>query len=207
MNSHPPLKRLMKTSRLEAFSDGVLAIIITIMVLELKAPHGGTFDALLPLLPGFLSYVLSFLYIGIYWNNHHHMLQTTENVSGGILWANLHLLFWLSLLPFATAWMGENHFTALPTALYGFVLLMAALAYWILQRAIIASQGVRSLLAKAVGRDLKGKASPLIYLVAIPLAFLSVRSSQFLYVLVAAMWIVPDRRIENVIVTGSHPSM
>ncbi len=197
----------MNRTRMEAFSDGVLAIIITIMVLELKAPHDGTISALLPLVPAFLSYVLSFLYIGIYWNNHHHMLQTTENVSGGILWANLHLLFWLSLLPFATAWMGENHFTALPTALYGVVLLMAALAYWILQRAIIASQGVRSLLAKAVGRDLKGKASPLIYLVAIPLAFLSVRTSQFLYVLVAAMWIVPDRRIENVIVTGSHPSM
>ncbi len=200
MDSHPPLKRLMKTSRLEAFSDGVLAIIITIMVLELKAPHGATFDVLLPLLPGLLSYVLSFVYIGIYWNNHHHMLHATESVSGGILWANLHLLFWLSLLPFATAWMGENHFTALPTALYGVVLLMAALAYWILQRAIIASQGERSLLAKAVGRDLKGKASPLIYLAAIPLAFLSVRTSQFLYLLVAAMWIVPDRRIENVTV-------
>jgi uncharacterized membrane protein len=195
---HPPLRRIMKTSRLEAFSDGVLAIIITIMVLELKAPHGATSAALLPLLPAFLSYVLSFLYIGIYWNNHHHMLHTTESVSGGILWANLHLLFWLSLFPFATAWMGENHFTALPTALYGFVLLMAAIAYWILQRAIIASQGVHSLLAKAVGRDLKGKASPIIYLAAIPLAFLAPWISQLLYVFVAAMWMVPDRRIENV---------
>ncbi len=196
---HQPLKRLMKTSRLEAFSDGVLAIIITIMVLELKAPHGATFAVLLPLLPGFLSYVLSFLYVGIYWNNHHHMLQTTESVSGGILWANLHLLFWLSLLPLATAWMGENHFTSMPTALYGFVLLMAAMAYWILQRTIIASQGAHSLLAKAVGRDLKGKASPLIYLAAIPLAFVSPWLSQFLYVMVAGMWLVPDRRIENVI--------
>ncbi len=194
-----PLKRAMKTSRLEAFSDGVLAIIITIMVLELKAPHGSTFSVLLPLLPAFLSYVLSFLYIGIYWNNHHHLLQTTESVSGGILWANLHLLFWLSLFPVSTAWMGENHFTALPTALYGFVLLMAAIAYWILQRAIIASQGAHSLLARAVGKDLKGKVSPLIYLAAIPLAFLSVWISQFLYVFVALMWLVPDRRIENVI--------
>ncbi len=197
-----PLKRIMKTSRLEAFSDGVLAIIITIMVLELKAPQGSTLSALLPLLPAFLSYVLSFLYIGIYWNNHHHMLQTTESVSGGILWANLHLLFWLSLFPFATAWMGENHFTPLPTALYGFVLLMAAIAYWILQRAIIASQGVHSLLAKAVGRDLKGKASPLIYLAAIPFAFFSPWISESLYVLVALLWLIPDRRIEKVITDG-----
>jgi TMEM175 potassium channel family protein len=196
---HQPLKRLMKTSRLEAFSDGVLAIIITIMVLELKAPHGGTLATLLPLVPDFLSYVLSFLYIGIYWNNHHHLLQTSESVSGGILWANLHLLFWLSLFPVTTAWMGENHFTATPTALYGVVLLMAAIAYWILQRAIIASQGAHSLLARAVGRDIKGKASPLIYLAAIPLAFVSPWLSQFLYVFVAALWLVPDRRIENVI--------
>ncbi len=196
---HQPLKRFMKTSRLEAFSDGVLAIIITIMVLELKAPQGDTLAVLLPLLPAFLSYVLSFLYIGIYWNNHHHMLQTTESVSGAILWANLHLLFWLSLFPVSTAWMGENHFAAVPTALYGFVLLMAAIAYWILQRTIMASQGEHSLLARAVGKDLKGKASPVIYLLAIPLAFISPRISLALFFFVALMWLVPDRRIENVI--------
>ena len=149
----------MRTNRLEAFSDGVLAIIITIMVLELKAPHGDDLSTLLPLLPGFLSYVLSFVYIGIYWNNHHHMLHTVNRVSGGILWANLHLLFWLSLFPLSTAWMGENHFAAVPTAMYGVVLLMAAIAYWILQRIIMASQGEDSLLARAVGKDFKGKAS------------------------------------------------
>ncbi|MHB8741901.1 MAG: TMEM175 family protein [Sulfuricaulis sp.] len=183
--------------RLEAFSDGVLAIIITIMVLELKVPHGQAIAVLAPLLPVFLSYVLSFVYIGIYWNNHHHMLHTVRRVSGGILWANLHLLFWLSLLPFATGWMGENHFASLPTALYGVVLLMAALAYWILQRRIIASQGHGSLLARAVGQDLKGKSSPLIYAIAIPLAFLSSWFSQCLYVLVALLWLIPDRRIEK----------
>ena len=187
----------MKTSRLEAFSDGVLAIIITIMVLELKAPHGDTASALIPLVPAFMSYVLSFLYIGIYWNNHHHMLQTTESVNGGILWANLHLLFWLSLFPISTAWMGENHFSALPTALYGLILLMAAIAYWILQKAIISTQGNDSLLARAVGRDLKGKSSPLIYLVSIPLAYVSSWISLFLYLFVALMWLVPDRRIEK----------
>ena len=187
----------MGKGRLEAFSDGVIAIIITIMVLELKVPHGVTLAALQPLLPMFLSYVLSFIYLGIYWNNHHHMLHTVQRVSGGILWANLHLLFWLSLLPFATGWMGENHFAALPTALYGGVLLMAAIAYWLLQQRIIALHGRDALLARAVGRDLKGKASPLLYLVAIGLAFVDPRWSSALYVLVALLWLVPDRRIES----------
>ncbi|HET7651243.1 MAG TPA: TMEM175 family protein [Gammaproteobacteria bacterium] len=187
----------MHKSRLEAFSDGVLAIIITIMVLELKVPHGDTPVALGPLLPVFLSYVLSFVYIGIYWNNHHHMLHTVTRVTGGMLWANLHLLFWLSLFPFATGWMGENHFAAMPTALYGAVLLMAAIAYWILQRTIIVSQGAGSLLAHAVGRDLKGKLSPIIYALAMPLAFFSAWGSQLLYVVVALMWLIPDRRIER----------
>ena len=187
----------MKTSRLEAFSDGVLAIIITIMVLELKAPHGDALSNLAPLLPAFMSYVLSFLYIGIYWNNHHHMLQTTESVSGGILWANLHLLFWLSLFPVSTAWMGENHFAPLPTGLYGMILLMAAIAYWILQQSIISAQGDDSLLARAVGRDLKGKSSPFIYLASIPLALVSPWISLALYLFVALMWLVPDRRIEK----------
>ena len=198
-----PHKRVMRTSRMEAFSDAVLAIIITIMVLELKAPHGASFAVLLPLLPGFLSYVLSFLYIGIYWNNH-HMLHTTEKVSGGVLWANLFLLFWLSLFPVTTAWVGENHFAAQPTALYGFVLLMAAIAYFNLQRAIIASQGADSLLAKAVGRDLKGKSSVLLYLAAIPAAFASQWISQFIYIFVALMWLVPDRRIEKVLPDGEE---
>ena len=187
----------MGKNRLEAFSDGVLAIIITIMVLELKVPHGTTFAVLEPLLPVFLSYVLSFVYLGIYWNNHHHMLHTVQKVSGGILWANLHLLFWLSLLPFATGWMGENHFAALPTALYGVVLLMAALAYWILQQRIIAVHGRDALLARAVGRDVKGKLSPLLYLLAIGLAAVDPRLSSALYVLVALLWLVPDRRIET----------
>jgi uncharacterized membrane protein len=173
----------------------VIAILITIMVLELKVPQGGDPAALLPLLPVFLSYVLSFVYLAIYWNNHHHMLHTTERVTGGILWANLHLLFWLSLIPFATGWMGENHFAPAPTALYGFVLLMAAMAYWGLQRTIIADQGDGSLLAAAVGLDVKGKLSPLLYAIAIPLAFFDQRLSQALYVLAALMWLVPDRRI------------
>ena len=189
----------MKTTRLEAFSDGVLAIIITIMVLELKPPHGNDMSAIEPLLPAFMSYVLSFVYIGIYWNNHHHMLHTVEKVNGGILWANLHLLFWLSLFPISTAWMGENHFTPMPTALYGFVLLMAALAYFILQRTIIASQGENSLLARAVGKDLKGKISPLLYVTAVPVAFAYPVVSESLYVFVALMWLVPDRRIENML--------
>jgi len=187
----------MHKTRLEAFSDGVLAIIITIMVLELKVPHANTIAALDPLLPVFLSYVLSFLYLGIYWNNHHHMLHTVSKVSGSMLWANLHLLFWLSLFPFATGWMGENHFAPVPTALYGAVLLMAAVAYWILQRTIIISQGKTSLLAHAVGRDFKGKLSPVIYALAIPVAFINPWISQSLYVLVALMWLVPDRRIER----------
>jgi uncharacterized membrane protein len=189
----------MGKNRLEAFSDGVLAIIITIMVLELKVPHGAALDALLPLLPVFLSYVLSFVYIGIYWNNHHHLLHTLHRVSGAILWANLHLLFWLSLLPFATGWMGENHFEALPTAVYGLVLLMAALAYLLLQRLIIAAEGEDSVLAQAVGRDWKGKASWLLYVVAVGTASRWIWLSQSLYVLVALLWLIPDRRIERLL--------
>ena len=192
----------MGKNRLEAFSDGVIAILITIMVLEMKVPHGQTLEALTPVLPVFLSYVLSFVYIGIYWNNHHHMLHAVHKVTGPILWANLHLLFWLSLMPFSTGWMGENHFTALPTALYGAVLLMAAIAYWILQQLIIASQGPGSLLKTAVGRDWKGKVSPLAYLTAIPLAFWQGWISLTLYVVVALMWLVPDKRIERVMDRG-----
>jgi uncharacterized membrane protein len=189
----------MGKNRLEAFSDGVLAIIITIMVLEMKVPHGDSLEALQPLVPVFLSYVLSFVYIGIYWNNHHHMLHATHRVSGTILWANLHLLFWLSLFPFVTGWMGENHLAALPTALYGIVLLMAAIAYWLLQRAIIADQGAESLLARAVGRDAKGKLSPILYATTIPLAFMLTWLALAIYVAVALMWLVPDRRIERVL--------
>lgn len=187
----------MGKGRLEAFSDGVLAIIITIMVLELKVPHSAEIDALGPLIPILLSYVLSFIYVGIYWNNHHHLLQTCKNVTGSILWANLHLLFWLSLFPFTTAWMGENHFATIPTAAYGFVLLMAAIAYLLLQYLIIASQGTDSLLKRAVGKDWKGKLSPLIYLIATLSTFWSPWLSQGLYALVALLWLVPDRRIEN----------
>jgi len=189
----------MGKNRLEAFSDGVLAIIITIMVLELKVPQGEHLAALQPLLPVFLSYVLSFVYVGIYWNNHHHLLHATQWISGGILWANLHLLFWLSLFPFVTGWMGENHFASLPTALYGFVLLMAAIGYWVLQRTIMASEGVDSLLARAIGKDLKGNLSVVIYATAIPVAFFNQWLSQAGYVLVALMWLVPDRRIEKVL--------
>ena len=187
----------MKTTRLEAFSDGVLAIIITIMVLELKVPHAVELTALKPVLPVLLSYVLSFIYLGIYWNNHHHLFQATEEVSGGILWANLHLLFWLSLFPFTTAWMGENHLAAIPTAIYGFVLLMAAIAYYVLQRTIIAKEGRESLLAQAIGRDWKGKLSPLLYLAAIPLAFVSPWIAGGLYVFAALLWLIPDPRIEK----------
>jgi uncharacterized membrane protein len=194
----------MQKTRLEAFSDGVLAIIITIMVLELKAPHGVKLDALTPLFPVFLSYVLSFVYVGIYWNNHHHLLHAARHVSGGILWANLHLLFWLSLFPFTTAWIGENHVAPIPTAVYGFVLLMAAIAFFLLQRAIIAKQGPESALAAAIGPDWKGKLSPLLYFVAILLAFLNPWTSNALYVLVALIWFVPDRRIER-IVEGGEP--
>ena len=187
----------MQTSRLEAFSDGVLAIIITIMVLELKVPRGADLAALKPLLPVFLSYVLSFVYIAIYWNNHHHMLYVTKRVTGGILWANMHLLFWLSLFPFMTGWMGENHFAPMPTALYGVVLFMAAIAYFIMQRLIILNHGPGSLLAKALGRDLKGKVSILLYALAVGAAFINQWISQSLYVLVALIWLIPDRRIER----------
>ena len=187
----------MGKERLEAFSDGVIAIIITIMVLEMKVPHGDDLTVLFPLFPVFLSYVLSFVYIGIYWNNHHHMMHSVQHVSGAILWANLHLLFWLSLFPFVTGWTGENHFASRPSALYGLVLFMAAIAYWILQKTIIRNQGEGSLLAHAVGRDIKGKISPLIYAAAIPLAFVESWLANGLYVLVALMWIIPDRRIER----------
>ena len=187
----------MDTRRLEAFSDGVLAIIITIMVLELKAPHDASLAALWPLWPVFLSYVLSFVYIGIYWNNHHHMLHAVQHVSGATLWANLHLLFWLSLVPFVTGWMGENHFAPLPTALYGVVLLMAAVAYWLLQYTLIAAEGRESLLKTASGVDFKGKISPVLYLAGIVMAFVSEWVAGALYVAVALMWLVPDRRIER----------
>lgn len=189
----------MGKNRLEAFSDGVLAIIITIMVLEMKVPHGEDWAALQSLFPVFLSYVLSFVYVGIYWNNHHHLLHATHHISGGVLWANLHLLFWLSLFPFATGWMGENHFASTPTALYGFVLLMAAIAYLILQRTIIASEGNDSVLNRAIGKDIKGKLSGLIYAAAIPAAFVDSRLAQGCFVFVALMWLVPDRRIEKVL--------
>jgi uncharacterized membrane protein len=190
----------MNSTRLEAFSDGVIAIIITIMVLELKVPHGETVDALVPLIPNFLSYVLSFIYVGIYWNNHHHMLHTCEEVTGRILWANLHLLFWLSLFPITTAWIGENYSAAAPSALYGTVLLMADIAYLILQQVMIAAQGPDSLLKKAVGADWKGKVSPIIYLIGTAAAFRSPALAQGLYLLVALLWFVPDRRIEKVLV-------
>jgi uncharacterized membrane protein len=189
----------MGKNRFEAFSDGVIAIIITIMVLELKVPHGEDIAALTPLFPVFLSYVLSFIYLGIYWNNHHHMVNTVHTVTGPMLWANLHLLFWLSLIPVTTGWMGENHFAAAPSALYGVVLLMSAIAYWILQQRIIAAQGPDSLLRKAVGSDWKGKMSPVLYAAAIPLAFWSPALSLGLYVLVAGIWLIPDRRVEKVL--------
>ena len=187
----------MNKGRLEAFSDGVIAILITIMALELKIPHGADSDALRPLLPVFLTYVLSFINIGIYWNNHHHMLQATAQINGKILWANLHLLFWLSLIPFVTGWMGENHFAPLPTAIYGVVLLFAAVAYTILQNLIVAHHGANSKLEAAVERDVKGKLSLVFYVMAIPLAFVHQWLSDGLYVLVALMWLIPDRRIES----------
>ena len=187
----------MGKNRLEAFSDGVLAIIITIMVLELAVPHDASLMALQPLWGVFLSYVLSFVYVGIYWNNHHHMLHTVHKVTGGILWANLHLLFWLSLVPFVTGWMGENHFASVPTAAYGMVLLMAAIAYWILQRAIIRSQGSSSLLGKAVGSDWKGKLSPVLYVTGMVAALVAPYIAGAIYALVAVIWLVPDRRIER----------
>ncbi|HYB51559.1 MAG TPA: TMEM175 family protein [Burkholderiaceae bacterium] len=189
----------MNSNRLEAFSDGVLAIVITVMVLEMKVPDGARIESLASTLPVFLSYVLSYLYVGIYWNNHHHMLHTVERVNGPILWANLHLLFWLSLFPFATAWMGQNHFAVLPTSLYGGVLLMAAIAYWVLQAAIIRAQGSDSLLKKAIGRDWKGRSSPAVYVTGIIVANWSPVVAQALYVAVAFLWLVPDRRIERVV--------
>ena len=189
----------MGKNRLEAFSDGVIAIIITIMVLELKVPHGEGIETLVPLLPVFLSYILSFVYLGIYWNNHHHMLHVTQRVTGPMLWANLHLLFWLSLIPFATGWMGENHFAPAPSALYGAVLLMAGIAYVILQQLIIASQGPDSILKKAVRGDWKGKLSPVLYAVAILSTFWWKWIALGLYVVVALIWLIPDRRIENVV--------
>jgi uncharacterized membrane protein len=187
----------MSKGRLEAFSDGVIAILITILVLELRIPHGADWGALRPLLPVFLTYVLSFVYLGIYWNNHHHMLHTADRINGRILWANLHLLFWLSLVPFVTGWMGENHFASVPAAIYGGVMLMAAIAYTILKDAIVAEHGPESRLATAVGRDVKGKFSVALYALAIALAFVNQWFSDALYVSVALMWIVPDRRIES----------
>ena len=187
----------MGKGRLEAFSDGVIAILITIMVLEIHVPQGGDLAALRPLLPTFLAYVMSFVYIGIYWNNHHHMFHVVQRVSGGVLWANLHLLFWLSLVPFITNWMGDNHADALPTAIYGGVLLMAAIAYTILQNTILAHEGPDSMLARAVGHDWKGKLSLAIYVTAIPMAFVNPWFADGLYATVATIWLVPDRRIES----------
>ncbi|MEO6800536.1 MAG: TMEM175 family protein [Rhodanobacter sp.] len=189
----------MGKGRLEAFSDGVIAIIITIMVLELKVPTGHDLAGLLPLVPVMLSYVLSFIYVGIYWNNHHHMLFTAHRVSGSVLWANLHLLFWLSLFPFTTSWMGESYRAVLPTVAYGVVLLMAAIAYWVLQQALIAVDGSDSVLGRAIGSDWKGRISPALYLAGIVLAFWRPWSAQLLYVLAALLWLVPDRRLEEAI--------
>ncbi|MEU2601004.1 TMEM175 family protein [Streptomyces hirsutus] len=195
----------MPTERMEAFSDGVIAILITVMVLELPTPHGTTWAALHDALPVLLTYVLSFVYLGIYWNNHHHMLQATDRVNGLILWANLHLLFWLSLIPFTTAWMGQNHFAAVPTAAYGIDLLAAALAYYTLQKTITRDQGEESLLATAVGRDLKGKVSPLLYASGIGLSFLNDWLAVAIYAGVALMWLVPDRRLERTIAHRPPP--
>jgi uncharacterized membrane protein len=197
--SHPIGK-----NRLEAFSDGVIAILITIMVLELKVPHGENLNTLMPLVPVFLSYVLSFIYVGIYWNNHHHMFHACKVVTGGIMWANLHLLFWLSLIPFSTGWLGENHFAAAPAAVYGGVLFMAAIAYWILQNLIIKTEGSNSLLKKAVGQDWKGKLSPVLYALGVGLAFLSSSASLTIYVIAALIWLIPDRRIEQTL--GKTPT-
>ncbi len=191
----------MEKGRLEAFSDGVLAIIITIMVLEMKVSlaHGSDFSALRPLLPVFLSYVLSFLYVAIYWNNHHHLIKAAQHVTGGIMWANMHLLFWLSLIPFATAWMGENHFASAPSALYGGVLLLSAIAYYVLQGRILAHHGRGSALAASIGRDYKGKLSLLLYMAAIALSFISAWLAQLIYLGMAVIWLIPDKRIERVI--------
>ena len=189
----------MGTGRLEAFSDGVIAVIITIMVLEMKVPHGESYESLIQIAPVFLSYILSFVYVGIYWNNHHHLLHVTERVTGSVLWANLHLLFWLSLFPFTTGWMGVNHFASIPTAVYGFVLFMAAVAYWVLQQVIIASEGSDSVLKHALGHDWKGKVSPLLYGIAIAAAFWVHWLSQGIYAFVALLWLIPDRRIELIV--------
>ena len=192
----------MTKGRLEAFTDGVLAIIITIMVLELKVPHGGNFEDLIPLLPVFGSYVLSFIYLAIYWNNHHHMMQTVKHVTGSVLWANMHLLFWLSLVPFVTGWMGENHFTNASVFLYGMVLLLAGVAYFILQYLIIKSHGSDSILARAIGKDLKGKASPILYIIGIVSTFFNIWISGAVFILVAILWLIPDSRIEKVLKNG-----
>ena len=191
------LQAAMNKGRFEAFSDGVIAVIITIIVLEMRVPHGESFEALAPVFPVFLSYVLSFVYVGIYWNNHHHMLHATSAVTGAMLWANLHLLFWLSLIPFTTGWMGENHFAPAPVALYGVVLLFAAIAFRILQQLIITSQGQDSVLKKAIGSDWKGKLSLIVYAIAIPMAFASRWVSLGLYLFIALIWLVPNRRIEK----------
>jgi TMEM175 potassium channel family protein len=187
----------MTKTRLEAFSDGVIAIIITIMVLELRAPHGDRLDVLVPLLPKFLTYVLSFVFVSIYWNNHHHLLHAADRINGRIMWANLHLLFWLSLVPFVTAWMGENHAAAVPTAVYGLVMLLSGIAYLILQTALLREHGSRSRLSEALSNDLKGKASAALYVAALPLAFVNPLIALSIYVIVAVLWLVPDRRIES----------
>tara|TARA_R110002049_G_scaffold1498_1_gene11598 strand:+ start:23466 stop:24059 length:594 start_codon:yes stop_codon:yes gene_type:complete len=197
---------MMTKGRIEAFTDGVLAIIITIMVLELKVPHGGEFENLKPLLPVFGSYVLSFIYVAIYWNNHHHMMQTVKHVTGTILWANMHLLFWLSLIPFVTGWMGENHFTTASVFLYGLVLLFAAFAYFILQAFIIKSQGKDSVLGKALGKDIKGKISPVLYIIGILGAFINIWISGTMFILVAIIWLIPDRRIERTLKNIKEPN-
>ncbi|MGH9352142.1 MAG: TMEM175 family protein [Terriglobia bacterium] len=194
----------MSKGRVEAFSDGVLAVIITIMVLEMKSPHGTRLAALRPLIPVFLTYVLSFVYIGIYWNNHHHLLHATQRVNGATLWANMHLLFWISLVPFTTAWMGENHFSTWPVALYGIVLLLAAAAYLILTRALITLHGPDSTIATSIGRDMKGKISFVIYAAAIPLAFVQTWAACACYIVVAVVWLKPDRRIERALTQGGH---
>jgi uncharacterized membrane protein len=194
----------MTRGRLEAFSDGVIAILITIMVLEFEVPHGASLESLRPLVPVFSAYVVSFVFLGIYWSNHHHMLHLTERVNGGILWANLHLLFWLSLVPFVTAWIGEYHDAAMPTALYGVVMLLASIAYYVLSRTIIAAHGPDSRIAQAIGRDAKGVGSTLLYVAAIPLAFVRPWISDAIYVLVAMIWLVPDRRIESRVESAHH---
>ena len=195
----------MDRDRLTAFTDGVLAVIITIMVLEMKPPHGASFEDLLELLPTFLSYILSFIYVGIYWNNHHHFFHLVGKVDGGILWANMHLLFWISMIPFATAWMGENHFAAIPTALYGISLLMPAIAWYIMQSVIIRRQGPQSLLRHALGRDFKGKLSPVLYLTGVGLAFVNPWMADLMYLAVAMMWLIPDQRMEKNVAPAGAP--